>query len=104
MRLAVLLPVPQEQHLRGEGRIAVDGEERLKQCRMSNWSAIGPDDRIVSVNTDFGVDGDETVAFPFRLKERRREISLGVERGRQLDAPAASGEIEIGGQVQAGGV
>ena len=95
----MLLPVAQQQHLRGERRVSVDGVERRGQ-RDARLVAVGANDRVAAVDANVGVDVDEAVALAGRLERHRREIGLRAQRGRQLHAAAAVGEVEVGGQLQ----
>ena len=99
-RLAVLLPVTQQHHLRRERRVAVDGVERRGSVD-ARFGAVGLHDRVAAVDAHLGVDVDEAVALAFGLERQRREVGLRAQRRRELDAAAAVGEIEIRGQLQA---
>jgi hypothetical protein len=88
------LPVPQQHHLRREGRIAVDGVE-LRRQRDARFGAVGPHDRVAAVDADVGVDVHEPVALAGRLEREGREVRPGAQRRGELHASAAIGEIEV---------
>jgi len=98
-RPTVPLPVSKQQHLRRERRIAVDREELRRQRHAALDGAVGADHGVAALDPHVGVDVHEPIALALRLERDRREVSLGAQRGGQLDTSAAIGEVEIGRQL-----
>ncbi len=98
-RPAVLLPVAQHQHLCGERRVAVDRVE-LSGQRDAGVGAVGVHARIRAVDRHVAIDVHEPIAPAFGLEVNRREVGLRAQRRRELDATAAIGEIDVGGELE----